>query len=73
MQWSADGSAITYFITRKGVSNIWSQPIDGSAPKQLTEFTSNFIHYYSWSRDGKQLAIARGVQTSDVVLIKGFK
>lgn len=73
MQWSADGSAITYFITRNSVSNLWSQPIDGGAAKQLTNFESSKMHYFAWSRDGKQLAIVRITETSDVVLIRDFK
>ena len=73
MQWSADGTAITYFITRNSVSNVWSQPIDGRAAKQLTNFESSQMHYFAWSRDGKQLAIVRMTGTSDVVLIKDFK
>lgn len=73
MQWSPDGSAITYFITRNNVSNLWRQPIDGGAAKQLTNFELSQMHYFAWSRDGKQLAMVRITGTSDVVLIKDFK
>ena len=73
MQWSPDGSAITYFITRNNVSNLWSQPIDGGAANQLTNFESSQMHYFAWSRDGKQLAVVRISGSNDVVLIKDFK
>jgi Tol biopolymer transport system component len=53
------------------VSNIWSQPLDGGPPKQITKFTSGQIFSFDWSRDGKQqLVCSRGTQTTDVILIK---
>jgi serine/threonine protein kinase/Tol biopolymer transport system component len=73
LRWTPDSHAITYLDTRRSVSNIWAQPIDGGPPKQLTDFQSDYIYSWSWSPDGKQLAIARGAQTSDVVLIRDFR
>jgi hypothetical protein len=60
-------------VTRNGVSNLWAQSIDGSPPKQLTNFTTDRIFGFAFSRDGKQLALSRGTQASDVVLISDFK
>jgi Tol biopolymer transport system component len=73
LRWTPDGRALTYIDTINGVSNIWSLPIDGSAAKQLTDFKTDQIFWFDWSRDGKQLALSRGTQTSDVVLIKDFR
>ncbi len=70
--WSPDGRALTYVDARDG-SNIWSQPLAGGPPKQLTHFTSERIFSYAWSRDGKRLAVARGDTTNDVVLITNFR
>jgi Tol biopolymer transport system component/DNA-binding winged helix-turn-helix (wHTH) protein len=70
MKWAPEGGALTYAETRGGVSNIWSQPIDGSAPRQLTNFKSHRIFRHDWSSDGKRLALARGTWTSDAVLIR---
>ena len=53
--------------------NLWSQPLDGGPPKQVTDFKSDEIFSFAWSRDGKQLALARGVETGDVVLITDSK
>jgi serine/threonine protein kinase len=53
--------------------NIGRQPIAGGPPKQITNFSSGLIFGFSWSRDGKQLAIARGNRTSDIILISGFR
>ena len=67
--WYPDGKSITYIDTRNGVSNIWSMPVNGGEPKQITNFTSGLLFSYAWSQDGKYLAVARGDQTSDVVII----
>src|SRR5438105_3031879 len=71
--WSTDSHALTYVDTQKGASNIWSQPLGGGPPKKLTDFTSDRIFSFAWSRDGKRLVLARGTETSDVVLIRNFK
>lgn len=67
--WSADGQALHFILTRDGVSNIWSQPLQGK-PRQLTSFTSGQISRFAWSRNGRQLALARTRFTRDVVLYK---
>jgi Tol biopolymer transport system component len=72
-RWAVDGRALIYGVTQKGVTNLWSQPIDGSLPKQLTNFASEIIFGFDLSRDGKQVALDRGNLSSDVVLISNFK
>jgi hypothetical protein len=56
-----------------GVSNIWIQPLDDNSPKQLTDFKSDRIFSFDWSRDGKWLALARGPEQRDVVLISDLR
>jgi Tol biopolymer transport system component len=73
IRWTTDGKAMTYVDTREGVSNIWRQPLDGGKPVQLTDFKSDHILSFDWSRDGKQLALGRGTKTNDVVLISSMK
>ncbi len=73
LRWTADGRALTYIDTINGVSNIWSLPLDGGKPVQLTDFKADQIFWFDFSRDGKQLALSRGTQTSDVILIKDFR
>ena len=67
--WYLGGKEISFVDTRNGVSNIWSMPVDGGEAKQITNFTSGLIFSYAWSYDWKHLAVARGNETSDVVLI----
>ncbi len=73
VRWMPDGRSIVYGITKSGVTNLWSQPVDGGAPKQITNFTSDVLFSFDFSRDGKQLAFSRGSIPSDVILISGFK
>jgi len=72
IRWMPDGKSISYVDGRGGVSNLWMKPLDGSEPRQLTQFSSDQILWFDWSRDGKQLACSRGRITNDVVLISEF-
>jgi len=73
LTWSADGRSLIYIGAGNASANLWSQPIDGGKPTQLTHFTSGRIFALAMSRDGKQFAIARGDEISDVVLIRNFR
>ncbi len=73
LRWMPDGQSLAYINTTGGVSNIWTQPLDGGEPKQLTNFNSERIFYFDWSRDGKQFGCVRGYSTSDIVLISNFR
>ena len=72
-RWTPKGEAIDYVLTHNGVSNIWRQNLDGGAPKQITNFESGEIFDFDWSRDGKQLALTRGSESSDVIMIRNFR
>ncbi|MDQ4123033.1 MAG: winged helix-turn-helix domain-containing protein [Acidobacteriota bacterium] len=73
IHWTSDGRALTYIDTIGGVGNIWIQQLDGGLPRQLTDFKTERVFRFAWSRDGKQLALSRGVETNDVVLISNFR
>jgi len=64
---------LTYIDESNGVDNIWSQPVNGGSRKALTNFKSDRISSFAWSRDGKRLAISRGPVTTDVVLLRDFR
>jgi Tol biopolymer transport system component len=70
LRWTRDGKAITYVDNREGVSNIWSQPVAGGRPRQLTDFKGDRIFFFDWSWDGRQLAFSRGTRTFDAVLVR---
>ena len=44
----------------------------GGPAKAVTHFTSDKIFYFDWSQDGR-LALSRGTDTTDAVLIKNFQ
>ena len=71
--WTPDGHAVAFVDNRDGVGNLWAQPIEGGAPVKLTHFTAEGISFFAWSRDGKQIALARGTSTDDAVLITNFR
>ncbi|HET6668873.1 MAG TPA: protein kinase [Pyrinomonadaceae bacterium] len=73
LRWTPDGRALNYVDTTGGVSNIWTLPLDGGPPKQFTDFKTDQIFWFDFSHDGKQLALSRGTQTSDVILIRDFR
>jgi WD40 repeat protein len=74
IKWTPDGRALAYLDVRKGKSNIWSQALDGSPPKPLTNFKNNGeVLSFAWSRDGKQLAMARRTTVNDVILLSNSK
>jgi len=68
--WTADSSSIIYADARDDADNIWSVPAQGGPVKQLTNFTSGLIFAFQVSSDGKQIAISRGTQTDDVILLR---
>src|SRR5271157_511533 len=70
--WTPDGHAISFLNSANGVNNIWEQPVTGGPPKPVTHFTSDNIFSFDWSRDGR-LALSRGTDTTDAVLIKNFR
>jgi Tol biopolymer transport system component len=73
VRWAPGGDALTYVLEAEGVSNLWRQPLDGSAAKQITDFESDRIFAWDWSADGKRIFLSRGSESRDVVLIRDFR
>ncbi len=73
LQWSRDGRSLLYTVITNNVSNIWSQPVAGGKPAQVTDFKEHIITAFDWSRDGRQLAVARGLLIRDAVMISNSK
>ncbi len=72
-KWTPDSRALTYIATRDGASNLWLQPIDGSAARQLTTFPSERIFRFAWSPDGKAVVCDRGEDLKEIVLLSDFR
>jgi serine/threonine protein kinase len=73
IHWTPDGQGLAY-IDPKSSSNILVQPLDGGAARQLTHFADDRrIVDFAWSHDGKQLALSRAINISDIVMLKGVR
>lgn len=70
IRWSADGRELSYVDQRKEGDNVWSRPLDGGAPRQLTYLHGYELFNFDWSRDRNQLVLSRGLKARDVVLIE---
>ena len=68
-QYSADGQALYYPATAKGVSNIVMQPVGSKTVTQVTNFNDLLIYGYSYDWKNKRVAVARGRSNTDVVLL----
>ena len=73
IRWTPAADGIAYADTGKTPVNIWVQPLDGAAPRQLTRFADDrTIVDFAWSHDGKRLAVLRTANTTDIVMFRGF-
>ncbi len=69
IQWAADSSS--FYYSSGGVFNssaLWRQPINGDAPQKLLDIPDRVFNF-AWSHDGKNLAVGRGKQLGDAILI----
>jgi serine/threonine protein kinase len=73
VRFARDGKSVVYPIRENNVDNLWQQPLDGSAGKQMTSFKAEHIWDYHWSSDGSRLAMVRGHTDSDVVLMRDMQ
>ena len=73
IRFSPDGKSLIYVEGREQIDNLWSQPIDGGPPRQLTDFSEDRIFRFDISYPTGRFAFARGTDTSDVVLIRNFR
>ena len=60
IRWSPDGGSVVYIAAKGGVDNLWSHPLDGTAPKQLTNFANDRIYSFDISPDGQHIIYSRG-------------
>jgi serine/threonine protein kinase len=72
LAFTPSGKAILYAVREKGVDNLWIQPLDGSARRQLTHFSSEKIGGFAYSKDGTRLGVGRGHADSDAVLLRNI-
>jgi eukaryotic-like serine/threonine-protein kinase len=69
MRWTSKGESLIYCVTRNDISNIWSQPLGGGPPGKLTDFKSETIQGFDWSKDDR-LLVSRGFTAREIVLME---
>lgn len=69
LHWTADSRALLYPSTRRGVSDIWMQALDGTPARQLTNLKLERRLLFDLSRDGKHLVLSRRLWTFDFLLL----
>jgi Tol biopolymer transport system component len=73
--WTPDGRSINFSAIQRGqrgAYNVWTQPLTGGPPRQLTSLETGRILSVAWSPDGKDLLLVRITEASDAVLISNF-
>ena len=73
LRWSPDGKGVQFVLALNGAANIWEQPMAGGPRKQITNFPTGLIFDFAWSRDGKDLLLAKGETNTDVILLSNFR
>ena len=73
LRWSPDGKGVQFVLALNGAANIWEQPVAGGPRKQITNFPTGLIFDFAWSRDGKDLLLAKGETNTDVILLSNFR
>lgn len=70
--WTPDGNSVAY--ATGDPRNLWVLPLSGGPPRRITNFGADellsAITSFSWSPDGKKLAITRSKRSVDVVMIR---
>jgi Tol biopolymer transport system component len=70
VRWSPNGQSLLFSGWTKGAAmNISEQSLAGGPPKQLTNFTEDYLAGFDLSKDGKHFVCKRGNSTRDAVLI----
>jgi eukaryotic-like serine/threonine-protein kinase len=72
LRWTPDGRRIGYVEPGSG-RNIWTIPVGGGTPSQLTQFDDRVIVDFDWSPDGQRLVVARRLETNDIVVMRGLR
>ena len=71
-QWATDSRSLIFVEHSTGFSNLFRASMTNSLRKQLTNFKSDRIFAYALSNDGKTIAMLRGSQSSDVIMLSNF-
>lgn len=66
------GQSVDYIENTPEAARLWRQPLNNAKPQLLLELPGEHIFAFTWSADQKTLALSRGRQQNDAILLKGF-
>jgi Tol biopolymer transport system component len=72
-KWSSDGKSLIHIDARNRGFGLWTQPIDLGRRTLLAGSDEMRIFYFEVMPDGNGLILARGSETSDVILLNNFR
>jgi len=70
IRWSTGSRELMFVDQRQEGDNIWCQPVNGDAARQLTHLRGYTLFGFDRSRTGNDLVLSRGIQARDVVLME---
>ncbi|MBX7174683.1 MAG: DPP IV N-terminal domain-containing protein [Pyrinomonadaceae bacterium] len=74
LTWTPDSKSFDYYENSPEEAKLWRRTLDETAePKLLLAIPKTSLFNFAWSTDGKNLALARGKQERDVVLLRNFE
>jgi len=73
IRWTPDGRALIVNTAPSDRANLWEVPIDGAAPRRLTQFDEHTLMAFAPLSTGKGWVLSRGDLSRDAVLITGFR
>lgn len=68
LEWSKDGRSLYFTTSEDGRNNIWNQSLDGSKPRQVTDYKTEQVFAFSKSRVNEDLVAIRETLTYDAVM-----
>ena len=71
--WTPDGRSLLVNTMPRDRANLWQVPLDGSAPRKLTEFDERMLMWFAPLPDAKGWIFARGDLSRDAVMISGWR
>lgn len=72
-RWSADGKSLIYLESRDMINTLWVQPLAGGPRRKIADRTDERIYNFDISRFGHGMVIAKGTESSDVVVLTDFR
>lgn len=72
--WPPDGKSFEFIEEAPEGARVWRQGIEeGASPNLFLTVPQDQVFWLAWSPDGKTLAISRGRQVNDAILLKNFE